>query len=306
MIISVILNLNLSFGDNFYNGESSTWFVPVASTLLGVIIAFGLTLFRDFLSKRKKSKSHKRYFIKTLNTALEYIKQAIAGYKISVKKQESDLYEYHSIKTIHFKHLNYLLNLHSSDLLDILPNKSYDDINDVFTNIEHIKHIIECINLTKIDTQKQYLDLINNIIQNYNSIKWNLKARESLLFNKNDTISNEYKYIVEELDNLNIKDLEIVDPTKKYVPNLKLIEAKLLKLMNDDLFKFLDQDLSSKVMINVKCIFYDIRKIKANNESILELLQGYCNSLEDDLLIINSSTTVNKLIYQHIEKNEQV
>lgn len=75
MIMSVILNL--SFGDNFYNGELLTswdWLY----TILGVFIAFGLTLFRDFVLKRKKLKSVKNYFIMTLDSALENVEQAIA------------------------------------------------------------------------------------------------------------------------------------------------------------------------------------------------------------------------------------
>ncbi|MDM8158806.1 hypothetical protein QUH73_03135 [Labilibaculum sp. K2S] len=283
--MSVILNLNLSFGDNFFNGELSTSWDSFWYTILGVVIAFGLTLFRDFLLKRKRLKSVKNYFIKTLDSALENVEQAIAGYKESVTAQKSDLYKYQSIKTLHFKHLNYLSNLHTPDLLDILINKSYDDLNEVFINVEHVKFINEGIYATNLDTQKQYNDFVSKIEQNYTNITWNLKARESVLINKSDTKNDEYKYIVQKLG-----DLE-----KTNALDFELIKSKLPELMNDDLFKFLDEDLSDKIMNNVGCVNYNIDKIVANNKDVIEKLRVYCISLEDDLLIIKSSKTVKKL-----------
>jgi len=289
----LLLNIQFSFGENYYDAEPSSLWVSLFITLLGA--AFGAWVGFKFYIKKEQTlreerlESENRYFVKNLEDALDNIKQQQEKYIESSEKQQNDLYHYSKPTKLCFNNLTYLSKLNTHHLLESFSKKKNFDSNlffDFFKSIDYVKDILKSVEISDIDNQHQYFNNIDSIEASRIDLIASLKQRGTYLNNNNLTTSKEFIFICEliEIDNRINENF-----TLSSGHDFKSIEDTLIqRIKNNTTSDFTSTTLWKDIDIKSQIISRYIGKIKANNIVANEMLNNNISKITEELNFIET------------------
>ncbi|MRT93538.1 hypothetical protein [Ancylomarina sp. 16SWW S1-10-2] len=289
----LLLNIQFSFGENYYDADPSSLWVSLLITLIGAAFGawFGFKFYikQEQTLREKRLESENRYFVKNLEDALENIKQQQKQYIESFEKQKNDLYHYSKPARLCFKNLTYLSKLNTHHLLESFSKKKNFDSNlffDFFKSIDYVEDILKSVEISDFDNQHQYFNNIDSIEANRIDLITSLKQRGTYLNNNNLTTSKEFIFIHKliEIDNrINEKF------TLSSGHDFKSIKEVLIrKIKNNTTADFTSSTLWKDIDIKSQIISRYIGKIKANNKVANDMLNNNIIKITEELNFIEA------------------
>jgi hypothetical protein len=303
MLKIIYLNINFRFGNDFYTTEPTLEWLSLFFTLIGA--AFGAWLgFKLYIQKEKIIKNEnlqftKEYFIENLEKAYANVNQQKEKWIESSKIQKNNFYKYAKVSRLTFKNLINISQLNTKDLfeayrdnLHIIKTAYYD----LFITTDYIQDILNSVNKSNIENQKNYFHNINEIEKKLINISVCLKQRANYLKNRNQSSVEEFKFIEKLLaENKSIYQKSTENNTHDFEQIKTIYVCKIKDCL---LFDFSKNKMWIELQQKAYLIDYYIVKNYTNNIAFNKILDKNISKLKeelDDLSTLKDLLTVNSI-----------